>query len=354
MTIKRKFSLKEESDMLRKLHLYTAANISLVDAIGMIAEQQTSRPKRETVLDWQRGVSEGKMLADISRNANACRVSDIFTDALRLGERSGAFSESCKNTHERLEKIIGIRKKIVGAVTYPAVIMVGTLGLVVGLMVFVFPKIIPLFETLKLDLPWSTKFLILCSRFLAEHWSVVFGFLSAAFVFLPLLIKKFPITKFVLQELIIRTPIFGKVVRASIVLSVFDSTYALIHGGDQVSEAIGGVADSCRFVSYKRFLIETRRAAIEGKSLGEIFKNNQKLFPAYVSGLVLVGEKTGNLELAFKNVSEISKEELEDRLRLITASIEPILMVSMSLIIGFIALSIILPIYGITTHFQSV
>jgi len=340
--------------MLRKLYLYTAADISLVDSLGMMATDQKSKPKRETMIEWQEVVSEGKMLSYVCKNNPTCRVSDIFVDALRMGEQTGAFSESCKNSHERIEKLIGLRKKIVSAVTYPAAIMFGTFGLVIGLMVFVFPKIIPLFETLDVALPWSTKLLIFVSRFLTEYWWVVTGFcLGVVFIF-HFLVKKFAHVKAVFQKLLMRTPMLGKIVQTGEVLNISDSIFVLMRGGDQVSVAIESAAHSCRYISYKRFLIEARAAAVEGKLLGEIFRSSQKLFPPYVAGLISVGEKTGNLERAFKNISEISKEDLEDRLRLITAAIEPILMVSMSLIIGFIALSIILPIYGITTHFQSV
>ncbi len=363
INFKRKFTAKEESDILKKLSLYISAHIPLVEALGMLSEQTPNEIKRKTFVRWQFLVSEGRPLATacivkkgkkLEKEDESLSVSRVFLYACELGERSGSLATALKNTYEQIEKSIAIKKKITGAVAYPTAILCGTVLLVTGLMMFVFPKIIPLFETLKVSLPWSTKLLISMSRFLTEYWWLILSFVVFAPVTVAVSIKSSLLVRNLFQKILLRIPIVGQVVKTKIIVTIFDSLFALTRGGEQLSEALSVVVATTSYIQYKFVLTEAAEIVVQGKSLAEFFKQKQFLFPSYIFGIIAVGERTGNLENSLQSISEIAKEDLEDRLRILTAALEPILMVAMSLVIGFIAISIILPIYGITNHFQSV
>ena len=349
-----KFSLKAEADMLNKLSLYLSAHMSLNEALQILEDQSESRRKKETFRRWRGAVESGKTLAQAFTDGVGMAVSEISRYAAELGERSGALARSLKEAHVQIRKTLDLKKKIVGATAYPTVILIGTVGLILGLMLFVFPKIIPLFETLKVQLPFSTRLLIGLSRLLSEHWLILILVLSASVSSVVLLTEFSQKSRVFLDYALIRIPLVGQVVRLRIICGTFDSLLTLLRGGEQLSTALSGVSKTMKSAEYKAAFKLAGETVAQGRSLAQFFREKSKLFPLYIFGIVSVGEKTGNMENSVENVSEITREELDDKLRILTAALEPALMVSMSFVIGFIALSIILPIYGITSHFQNV
>jgi type II secretory pathway component PulF len=281
-------------------------------------------------------------------------VSAVTKNAVELGDRAGTLGDSLADASQHAQKTIALKKKITGAAAYPLAIMAGTICLVIGLIVFVFPKIVPLFESLKVSLPLSTRLLIGFSKILTERWYVV---LISVFLVPATAILTFrllgPVQKYS-QYLVIRLPLVGPVVRLAQNSFIFESLHSLVRGGEQLSDALQTVSGMVKHYEYKMVLAKTSDEVREGRSCALLFSQYKKLFPAFVPGIILTGEKTGNLEVVIKDISEIVRTELEDRLKALTTVIEPALMISMSLLIGFIALSIILPIYGITSHFQTV
>lgn len=349
------FSEKAEADMLKKLSLYLSAHLSLDDSLRLLEEQADSKFKKEAFRQWIEVVESGKTLATaFSETKGAARVSEVSRYSAELGEKSGSLAKSLKGAGVQIQKKLATKKKVLGAVAYPGAILVGTIGLVLGLMLFVFPKIIPLFTTLKVQLPLSTRMLIGFSFFLTHHWlALILGILviSASLVVLYLFSPK---SKEWFDWAMLRVPLIGGVVRARTLCGLFDSLSTLLQGGEQLSEALLYVSGTTSYNEYKSAVTEASRVVTDGRSLAEYFRANKKLFPVYVFGIISVGERTGNLEQSVKDISEIASEQLDDTLRVLTAALEPLLMVSMSFVIGFIALSIILPIYGITSHFQNV
>ncbi len=351
---KSKFSLKDEAAILNTLSMYLSAHISLSEALAMLAEQTESKRKKETFLLWKDSVEAGKSVSHVFERGEGMKVSGISTNAARLGERSGSLSDSFKSAHEQVEKLLIMKKKIIGAVAYPFAILIGTLCLVVGLLLFVFPKIVPLFKTLKVTLPLSTRILIWVSETLSKQWWMFLLVIVGVILSVILLWRFSPRAQNFFRAAVLRIPIIGHIFRTRILYSIFDSTYVLLRGQEQLSEVLKNIAITLKFIEYAVLLEKASELVSEGKSLSVFFREEKKKFPLYISGIVSVGEKTGNMENSMKSVSDILRTELDDKIRILTAALEPILMVSMSFVIGFIALSIILPIYGITSHFQNV
>lgn len=346
----KKFSLKTEADTFRKLSLYLSSNISLVESIRILEDETKLKKIKAIFAKWRAVVEDGKTLAE----ACEVEVSELGRYSVDLGTRTGSLPEALREASSQTEKMLSVRKKILSAIAYPSAILIGTFGLVLGLILFVFPKIIPLFETLKVTLPLSTRMLVGFSRFLTNYWWLVVllgAFLLAVFLSLKRISPKFVI---VFDNFILKIPVVGAVVKLKIVSNIFGSLYMLLRGGEQLSEALLSTAKSVSVFKYKRALSEASQVVADGRLVSDFFKSETKLFPAYIFGIVSAGERTGSLEASMKHISEISEEDLGDKLRVLTATLEPMLMVTMSLVIGFIALSIILPIYGITSHFQNV
>lgn len=347
-----KFSLKAEADFLNKISLYLSANLSLSESLQIIADQADSKSKKETLELWRMDIEDGKTLAQALVNKRGLSVSRLSLYAIMLGEQSAQLPTSLKDASVQIKKQLSLKKKIMSAVAYPATILLGTIGLILGLLLFVFPKIIPLFDSLDVELPLSTKALIGFSHFLSEYWWACISMLVMIMTGVIVLARISTKFRIFLDWLVIRMPIIGKVIRSKAVFNSFDSLHVLLRGGEQLSHALSIVSTTANNQEYTDALSGSSEEVTHGRSLAFFLKDRKKLFPSYIHGIIFAGERTGNIENAVWDVANIAEEELEDRLKILTASLEPILMVTMSFVIGFIALSIILPIYGITSYFQ--
>ncbi len=349
-----KFSLKSEADFLNRLSLYLSAQLSLSESLKLLEVQTEKKRMQETFSAWRELIESGKSLAQTFEIAEGLAVSETTKQAAHLGEKSGSLSVALRAASLQIKRGLDIKKKVAGAIAYPIAIIACTSVLVLGLMVFVFPKIIPLFTTLKVSLPLSTRILIGISTGLTKNWLQLFCGLSICIVAFIAALKKSKIFRTLLQKITLRIPLIGAIIRIKITSSTFDTLYSLLVGGEQLSDALLHVSNMLKRAEYQHAYWLAGDEVVHGRSLADFFRRNTNLFPAYVFGIISVGERTGKMADTIKDVSDIAKEELDDKLKIMTSSLEPVLMVSMSLIIGFIALSIILPIYGITSHFQNV
>lgn len=347
-----KLSLKVETDILSKLALFLKANLSVSEALSIIETQVSVKKQIETLRVWRENVENGKNLAQAFDDERALVVRRITRDIVSLGEHSGYLADCLERACEQNTRILETKKKIIGAAVYPAMIFIGTIVLVMALLLFIFPKIIPLFKTFKVDLPLTTRALIWVYEFFSEHWTWILGgsiLFVATTCSLHVFVEGFRnLIKFVL----LRIPVIGKIIQIKILGSIFDSLVTLIRGGEALDTALAHTAQSVSFPEYAALFYEAGARVSNGKLFSDYARERKKHIPVFAAGIVAVGERTGNVESSFVSIADIFKSELDSKLKLLTSTIEPILMVSMSALIGFVALSIILPIYGITTHFQ--
>jgi len=356
--IKKKFSLKVEADITKKLSLYVKAGLSIPESLSILSGHIKSKPHIRTILEWQKIIENGRTLDqafEISDTYGSpyVAVSSTTRLAVALGDKSGTLGDSLFRASQHINKKIALRKKITSATAYPLAILIGTLSLVVGLVVFIFPKIIPLFDNLKVSLPLSTRIIIVVSHVLSQYWHVIMAAIFIAIIVVVCFLRFSERSRQFIQYVLLRLPLVGAIIKLKQVSSIFDALQTLTDGGEQLSEALKTVSGIPLCYEYKSFLVFACEEVNQGRSFAEFIQKNKILFPVYISGVVSAGERTANIELAIRDVAEIVQTELDDVLKVLTATIEPVLMVSMSLLIGFIALSIILPIYGITAHFQN-
>lgn len=348
-----KLSLKAEADLFKKLAIYLSANLSLSETLQILEGQTRIKKISQALTGWRLAIESGKTLGQAFAISDGLKISSIGLQAAVLGERSGSLADAIKGASAQMDKTLTLRKKVAGAVAYPATILVASACLLIGLLVFVFPKIIPLFDSLKVKLPLSTRFLIGLSEGLSKYWFIGLVVLILTVVVGVLVVKFSEKGRVFYERLVVRIPILGGIIRLKIICHIFDSLATLLNGGEQLSVALQSVAESVRSHEYQEFLLSASEEVTQGRYFSDYLKNFDKLFPMYIIGILTAGERTSNVAGSMLDAANVAREELDDRLKVITAALEPLLMVTMSFIIGFIALSIILPIYGITSHLQA-
>ncbi|MGB3922126.1 MAG: type II secretion system F family protein [Minisyncoccia bacterium] len=346
-----KLSIAEQAFFAKRLSFLINAGVSLVEALNMIKEQTVSRSYRRVLEQIIADVTSGRSLSDsLKRFKNA--FGDFAISIISVGEETGALSDNLSYLAEELKKRQLLRRKVVGAMVYPIFITFATIGITSLLIVFIFPKIMPIFLSLSVELPITTKILIALSNFLGAYglW-LLLGLIVLAIIF-RLVIKKNRHFHFFFDRLSMRTPLIGPMIQNYNLANISRTLSLLLNGGMTLSEALPITSRSTTNLVYRRELEKLAEVANRGEKISSHMKNYRKLFPDVLSQIISVGERSGNLSETLNYLSDMYESEVEDSTKNLSNMIEPVLMVVMGLMVGFVAVSIITPIYSITQGLQ--
>jgi len=342
--------LQEQVVFARHLAIMAKSGMPLLDSLVMLQKQTKSRSLAKILKKVSVDVSNGQFLSASLEQFSEV-FGPLFINIIRVGEASGILSENLNYLAEELKKKKEMRSKVIGAMVYPMVILVATFGITGLLTVFIFPKILPVFTSLNVKLPVTTQILIKVSNLLTNYGGyVVLIFMASVFFFVMLL--KIRAIKYVYHTIILHTPIVGKLIKAVNLTNMCRTLGLTLKSGVQVVEAINITADSLSSMVYQK---EIRAIAVEltrGEAIAVHLMKYPSLFPPMVAQMVMVGETTGNLSETFLYLSEFYEGEVNDFTKNLSNVLEPLLMVVMGVIVGFVALSIITPIYQVTQTLQ--
>ncbi len=267
---------------------------------------------------------------------------------IRIGERSGTLHANLEYLAGELKRKQTLRRKVIGALVYPAVIVFATVGITVMLTVYIFPKIVPIFASVRAELPLSTRMLMSISTFLSEYGVLLLMALALLVIAFTLLVRYVKAFHFFVDAVILKIPLFGKLTRLYNLTNICRTMALLLKSDIRIVESIELVADSTRNLVYRRELLRARDRLIQGQNISSQFKQRGDLFPPLLSQMATVAESTGSLSHTFEFLSGMFEEEIDELTKTLTTLLEPVLMIVMGVVVGFIAVSIITPIYSIT------
>jgi type IV pilus assembly protein PilC len=338
-------SLKEKIFFAKYLSIMIVAGIPLRDALSVIMDQ-TKNKKFARILDWLiREVENGQYLS--AALGAFPRIFDyLFLSLVRVGEESGQLSENLNYISVQLDRADSLKKKVRGALIYPAIILVGVIAVAAFLTFFTLPQLLPIFVSLKVKLPPTTQFLFDFSKFITRNWPYILGSLITlvtAFRFL-LMNNKF---RYMVHRAELSIPLFGPLLMNTQVTRICQVMATLLTAGVDVVRGLEITAESAKNLVYRE---ELRRIAGELKRQGVNIADclNQKYFPPFAVQMIRVGEKTGKLDDSFRFIAEFLTKEIDDQVNNMTTIIEPVLLLIMGVVVGFVAISVITPIYKIT------
>ena len=251
---------------------------------------------------------------------------------------------------EELGKRELLKKKMLAALIYPASIAGATLILSGFLVLYIFPKIKPIFLSLKIKLPWTTRLLIFLSDSFTHHY-IILILLTVSIAIGPYYIaKKFKSVRAKLDNLYIKIPLISKIVTYSMVSTFSRRLGILLSSGMPIDASLILITETIEYRPYKDACEHITHEVSRGARLSESLKLYPLLFPLLIIDTCKIGELTGSLAEACKNSAEYYELEVDDVMRKISGALEPLLMISMGCIVGFIALSIITPLYALTQN----
>ncbi len=341
-----KLSTKEQTLFAKRLAYLMRAGVPILDSLNLLKEQIQAKAGKELLRKIVADVANGQYLSTaLSKFKNS--FSGFFINIIRIGESSGILSDNLEYLAEELKKKDLLRRKILSAMFYPVFIVVATLGLVTLLTVIVFPKVLPIFTSINVPLPLSTRILIVVSKiFINYGWLLLLSLVIFIITFVILLRR--PSYKFAFQVFLLKLPLAGSIAK-SYQLSNFCRTLGLLLKGDsRLQEAVAITATTMENLVYRRQLELLAVSVSRGEKISTMLSGKKDLFPDLVTHMVAVGETTGNLSDTFLYLAQIYEEDLDDITKNLSSLLEPVLMIFMGLMVGFVAISIITPIYSIT------
>lgn len=327
--------------LTRQLATLLKAGIPLSECLQALTEQATSEKLRRTLSDVRAKVNEGTSLGD-ALEQHGKLFPDLYVNMVRAGETAGNLEHVLKRLAEFMDGQVRLRAKISSALMYPAVMAVVGIGITAMLMVVVVPKITQIFADMGKALPWNTRLLIWTSDITGNYWWLI-GALGIASYFAFRWWKNRPAGRSLLDRIWLRLWVVGPLVRM-VAISRFARTLGtMLAAGVPLLRTLEIVRSILGNTVLMKVIDTARDAIREGESIADpLAKSGQ--FPPVVTRMIAVGERSGQLESMLETVADAYEMEVELRIQRLTTLMEPLMILLMGGIVGFIVMSILLPI----------
>ena len=345
---KKKIKLDQLSIFCRQFATMINAGVSLVRCLQVL-EVQTNNPRLKTIIrDVSNRVEAGETLSRAMMHHNV--FSPLFIGLVRAGEVGGVLDETLDRLSQFLEGDLKLRRKIKAAMTYPVLVMIVAFVIVTGLVVFIVPKFIEIFKDFDVKMPMATQILITISEFTTSKQGAIIllggGFGS------QIAWRKFKSTKFgkrVYDKYKLKLPIFGKL-SLNIAVARFTRTLStLLTSGVPILQAMETVAGAIDNETFNDVIMKARARIREGDPIGETLEKSG-LFPPMVVQMISIGEETGALDAMLSKVADFYESEIETQLQSLAAALEPLMIVVLGLIVGFIVIAMFMPLIAIVSQ----
>ncbi len=347
----RKVKLNDKVIFSRQLATMVNAGVPIVRALTVLADESSESKRLQLALrDTAKRVEAGGSLAD-AFGAHPDVFSDVYVNMVRAGETGGILDEVLERLATQQEKDAEVVGKVRGAMIYPSVIFAVTVIAFFFLMTVIVPKLSVIFEQLGGQLPIYTRILLATSNFMTQFWYIILG-VGVAIGFGIKRYHKTPKGKHHIDAVLLKTPIVGPII-IKVNVARFARTFgSLLSSGIAVIEAIKTTRSALGNSLFQDALVKVEDAVKNGKSLSEPIKDSG-LFPPIVAQMTMVGEETGKLDEILVKVAEFYEREVDAVVGSITSIIEPVLIIFLGVMVGFIVISIFGPISQLSDTVQS-
>jgi type II secretory pathway component PulF len=347
---KRKPKLQEMATFTQQLANLLQSGMPLTVALNSMVHLESKGIPAEVTRDLKQEVTEGKGLSDAM--AKQPRIfSDLYINMVRAGEQSGSLVEVLRRMATHFQQFAEVQAKFTSALIYPAMVCCVGAGIIAFFMFFMMPRFMEIFNGFGVELPLPTRILMSFSTFLINFWWVLGLLIIVAII----LFKRFQATvegARKLDEWKMKAPIVGKVVKLNLFGQFARTLGTLLQNGVPVLTALKITEQVLPNRLIKEAIAKTRDAVTDGKTLAQPLAQS-KIFPQLMVDLVRIGEETGDVPGALNNLADTYENELQIGLRVMTQLIEPILIIVMAIIVGFLLISILLPLFRLISQIHS-
>ena len=334
--------LKDVSNFTNQLAVMIKAGISIRAALEAIAEQAENPKFKEILNQIKKDVESGKSFSEaLSKYPRT--FSPLYINMVKASELSGSFGHMLERIVEYLNAQLETRQMVAGAMVYPCIIMVMAMGTTVFLLLFVVPQFVAIFKGKEHILPMPTKVLLVLSGFMRAYWYVLLtGLAAGAWSFYTMIQTQWG--RLWWDKTKLTVPLFKKMFGALYITRSLHTMGELVNAGVPMLDTLAITADIAGNQLYRRMWRAVYASVKQGKKISHPLQKSP-LLPRAVVQMIGAGEESGKLGETLDNVSKFYNKELKVTIKAVTSMIEPMMIVAMGGIVGFIAMSIILPIF---------
>lgn len=344
-----RFPMTQRVFFARHLALILRAGIPIDRALDILSKQERNKSVRRVLQEMlalvQRGESFSATLARFPK-----MFSPLFVSIVRWGEIGGTLVESLEHLASQLEKDHDLRVKVRSAFIYPVIVIGATFALGVVMAVFILPRLVGLFDALRVDLPFTTRVFLAVSRLLLQY-GVIFIVVTPVVIIGGIAVVRAKFSRPLVHRMLLRLPVFGTLTK-QVNLARFDRILgSLIRSGIPIVEALDITSQSLGNLLFQRALLQLKNTAREGVPLGQEI-GRYPLFPPIQAQMIVVGESTGRLADVLLYLAEFTERDVDTRTKNLAVAVEPMLLIFIGVIVGGVAISVITPIYQLVGSFS--
>ena len=341
----RRVSAQTVTEFTTQLATLSEAGIPIVKALTILAGQARPGPFKTVLEALVEDVSAGTSLSEALAKHERC-FDNLYASMVRAGETGGVLDRILNRLAHFREKAAEIRAKVIGALIYPAVVAVVAVSVVSAVIVWVIPKFKDIFESFDAELPAITQVLLDVSDFAVGYWYLVFGVPVVLFLLHSLMLRRGGRYRYRMHYLMLRVPVVGGVVSKSLIAGFSRTFGTLIEAGVPHLDALEIVRDTSGNDVLVEGVENIRRTVREGEGIARPM-GESGVFDDLVVNMVDVGEATGELDRMLLRVAEAYEVTVDRRIDAMFKIIEPLLLVMMAIVVGFIVVALFMPLMSI-------
>lgn len=339
---RRRIRTSDMSSFNRQMADLLGAGIPLVKALSILVVQTPNERLREILSEINADVQGGDTFA-VALSKHPKIFNPLYVAMVRAGEAGGMLDSVLQRLADFSEQEEALKGKIKSALAYPVVMIVAGIGAVIVMMTVVIPKIVKIFQDLNQALPTPTKILIASSDILTQHWWLVLGALAVLWSVLWRFIKTDEGRRYWHRSQL-RMPLLGIIIRKKEVARFSRTLGALLHNGVPILTALDIVKEVALNVWVKSEVDKIVDNVTQGAGVAKALKGSM-IFPPVVVSMINIGEETGRLDEVLRKVADSYEIEVDRSVKTLTSLIEPLIIVFMAFLVGFIVISMLLPIF---------
>ena len=320
------------------------SGISLVTALELLGGQNAKKSLKRIIAGLVEEIQGGSSLSQaLSRYPKT--FTNTYCQMIKASEQAGHMEIGLKQSASYLEKQSAVNQKIKSAMMYPAFVLLMAVGVSILLITVALPPLVGLFKSLGADLPWMTKLLIGAASFFLDRGLYVLGGM-VILILLAIILLRLPSMKIAKDQFMLKIPVIGKIITERSMQYFCQTTAMLLQAGLRLPVIMDIIIQTNGNRIIRQALIHVRDSLVQGEGLSQPMTENE-LFPSLLVEMVVVGEKTGAMDTTLITLADFYEKKVSRRIDMLIAMIEPLLTVIVGMVVIFIALSMITPLYSI-------
>ncbi|KKT54093.1 hypothetical protein A2208_02755 [Candidatus Woesebacteria bacterium RIFOXYA1_FULL_43_16] len=345
---KERITVGDVATFTRQLSTMINAGLPITEAI-LILRAQSKGPMQKIVAQILADIEAGESFSN-SLSKHPKVFTRTYIALVKSGEVGGVMDAVLLKLADNMEKQQEFGNRVRGALIYPVIIIVGMVVVAFVMMIFVIPKLTSMYTDFGADLPLPTKVLMGVSNFLVHFWFVIVILLGLGIYVYKLYVET-PEGRRKVDALMFKIPVYGELVRQIILTDLTRTLSLMVGAGVPILEALNITSEVVSNTVISDALKDAAKQVERGFPIAFSFSRHPEAFPFLLSQMVAVGEETGKMDEVLTKISHIFEVESDDKVKGLTAAIEPIVMVVLGIGVGFMVIAVILPIYNLTSQF---